>query len=82
MFVSNPTARRISQTLDRLMRVDASMASERRRDTSNSLRVMRLNALYLRLKKRLRDLDSQRAVRAASAPRFSPALRLAPVYAR
>lgn len=72
MPIPSPLARRTTTTLERLMRLGATISRERRQAGADGLRLMRLNALSLRLKDRLRRLTAERAVRIASAPRLRP----------
>ncbi len=74
MLISSSLNRRTTTLLDRLARLGATLARERRSTKSNGIRLMRLNAMVLNLKRQLRLLSEERALRAASAPRLVPAL--------
>lgn len=72
MPTTSPLNRRTTTALDRLTRLGATLARERRSAKSDGLRLMRLNALVLSLKRQVRRLSEERAIRAASAPRLLP----------
>ena len=72
MPLQTPLTRRTTTTLERLSRIGATIARERSHTRPDGLRLMRLNALALRLKNQLRRLTAERAVRIASAPRLRP----------
>ena len=72
MPIKSPLSRCTTTTLDRLARIGATIARERSRARADGLRLMRLNALALRLKEQLRRLTAERAMRVASAPRLRP----------
>jgi len=75
-------SRRFHDLLSRAWRIRRLIEEEQRRPQPNTLHLIRLKGLALRLKTRLNALTGRRLVALASAPRFQPRLVAVPAPIR